>query len=241
MPKGSPGVNILGAMLIGGLAGAVHVISGPDHLAAVAPLAVNQKRRPWIAGLYWGVGHSTGVWALALLAILFRAWLPVDAVSSWSERLVGVVLIAIGLWSLRAGLRRQMSSFDHEHDGYRHTHVDLPGSPVAPHVRESGHRHGHPALGVGALHGLAGTSHLIGVLPALVLPSAAAATTYVIGFGLGSVVAMTAFAWVVGLMRTRLERIGMRAARGLLFMSCFAAIGIGVWWLVAAGGPASVH
>ncbi len=222
-------------MFVGALAGAVHVVSGPDHLAAVAPLAVRQRGSAWIAGLYWGIGHSTGVWLLALLAILFRAWLPVDAVSSWSERLVGIVLIAIGLWSLRAGLRRGMPSFDHVHDGYRHTHVDLPGAPVPPHAHDAGHRHGHPALGVGALHGLAGTSHLIGVLPALVLPTVAAATTYVIGYGLGSVAAMTAFAWVVGLFRSRLERISARAARGLLVTSCMAAIGVGVWWLVAAG------
>jgi hypothetical protein len=41
--------------------GAVQVWMGPDHLAAIAPLAVRRARRAWLPGARWGLGHSAGV------------------------------------------------------------------------------------------------------------------------------------------------------------------------------------
>jgi hypothetical protein len=40
---------VIVAALAGTLAGFVHVLSGPDHLAALAPLASDGDRRPWRA------------------------------------------------------------------------------------------------------------------------------------------------------------------------------------------------
>jgi len=56
------------AILTGLLAGGVHVLSGPDHLAAVAPLAV-QDRSAWRSGLRWGLGHSSGVLLVGVLSL----------------------------------------------------------------------------------------------------------------------------------------------------------------------------
>ena len=53
--------------LTGALAGSFHVLAGPDHLAAVAPLALDRKSRGWMAGWTWGVGHATGVVVVAAL------------------------------------------------------------------------------------------------------------------------------------------------------------------------------
>ena len=49
---------------------------GRIHLAAVAPLAVEDGRRGWLAGWTWGFGHACGVVVVALLAILLRDLLP---------------------------------------------------------------------------------------------------------------------------------------------------------------------
>src|SRR4249919_3013977 len=88
--------------LTGALAGLFHVLSGPDHLAAVAPLAVEDGRRGWLAGWTWGLGHASGVVVVALLAVLLRDLLPpIGIISAWSERVVGVALIGIGCWALR--------------------------------------------------------------------------------------------------------------------------------------------
>src|SRR5688500_10966082 len=97
--------------LVSGLA---HVLSGPDHLAAVAPLAAADRRRGWLAGWTWGVGHTAGVVFVAVLAIVLRDLLPpLDVLSAWSERIVGVALIGIGLWALRRSLRIEASTHAH--------------------------------------------------------------------------------------------------------------------------------
>jgi hypothetical protein len=127
------------AVLAGLATGLVHVLSGPDHLAAVAPLSADAGRSQWRAGLQWGLGHTAGVMVIGLLLISVRQALPIEAISQYSERIVGVALLLVGVW----GFARARAS----------------------------NRHNHPAVGasfaMGALHGLAGSSHLFGVLPAL--------------------------------------------------------------------------
>ena len=97
------------ALLAGLTAGLIHVLSGPDHLAAVAPLA-GGRGRAWRAGFLWGLGHSGGVLAVGLLALALRGALPIDALSSWSERIVGVTLVGIGLWGFTRVLRGPIHS-----------------------------------------------------------------------------------------------------------------------------------
>src|SRR6187431_1224168 len=58
------------------VAGLVHVLTGPDHLAAVAPLAAADRGRGWFAGWTWGLGHASGVVTVAMLAVLLRDALP---------------------------------------------------------------------------------------------------------------------------------------------------------------------
>ena len=84
-------------VITGAVAGFFHVLSGPDHLAAVAPLAVEDGRRGWLAGWTWGIGHASGVVVVAVLAVLLREMLPIASLSGWSERMVGVALIGIGI------------------------------------------------------------------------------------------------------------------------------------------------
>ncbi len=39
--------------------GALHAVTGPDHVLSLAPLAVAQERRlAWRIGLGWGLGHA---------------------------------------------------------------------------------------------------------------------------------------------------------------------------------------
>src|SRR5262249_62336555 len=53
-------------------AGVLHTWTGPDHLAALSPLAVSRGRRAWGLGVRWGIGHSAGALALAGLGLLAR-------------------------------------------------------------------------------------------------------------------------------------------------------------------------
>jgi hypothetical protein len=210
------------------VAGAFHVLSGPDHLAAVAPLAAADRARSVRAGWTWGVGHAAGVMVVAVLAVIVRDALPpVADISAWGERLVGGALIALGLWSLSraANLRRA----PHTHGATRHEHVHVHVQRGPRWMRRLGH--GHAAFAVGVLHGIAGSSHFFGVLPALALPTPVASFSYIAAFGIGTVAAMTVFAGAVGGLGTRgfaLSHHRLMTATGV------AAIVVGCVWIAGA-------
>lgn len=208
-------VPILVAGLAGLSAGLIHALSGPDHLSAVAPLVINERSRRWRMGLFWGIGHSLGVWMVGLIALALRGVLPIESLSSWSERIVGAVLIAVGLWGLRRAFVARL--------------------PV-PHVHDEpdpNRKPGRAAVMIGSLHGLAGSSHILGLLPALALPSRWASFAYVVGFGLGAMVAMTAFSSTFGLFAARITARGFRAYQALLAAFSAAAILVGGYWLIS--------
>ena len=212
-------------MVTGALAGFFHVLSGPDHLAAVAPLAVAGRSRGWLAGWTWGLGHASGVVAVAVLAVLLRDALPpVEALAAWSERLVGAALIAVGLWALRRGVR--MEAMPHAHGSVAHDHLHVRRGPGW--VRRLGHAHASFCLGV--LHGIAGSSHFFGVLPALALPTRGAALIYIGAFGVGTVVAMTAFAAAAGQAGNRMA-VSTGAHRRMMLAAAGIAIAVGSVWM----------
>jgi hypothetical protein len=51
------------ALLIGLLADALHVLAGPGHLVALAPIAADKPRRALSFGLHWGLGYGLGIWS----------------------------------------------------------------------------------------------------------------------------------------------------------------------------------
>ncbi len=224
--------------IAGFLAGMQHVVTGPDHLAAIAPLAVHDRRAAWRSGIGWAVGHAGGVAIIALIAVALRdaATFDVSWLSGWSERLVGVVLIGIGLWGLRRTFSRQLHTHVHDHDGHRHVHVHLH-SKVESHEPSTGsaHQHTHAAMAVGTLHGLAGGSHFVAVLPALALGTSSA-VTYLVAYAAGTVAAMAAFAWCMGLLSSRAGNAGAQWARGLMTLSSAAAVVVGAYWLLLGFG-----
>src|SRR5205085_10708014 len=129
--------------------------------------------------------------------------------SAWGERVVGLALIAIGLWALRRGLN--ISPGAHHHGPVAHDHVHVHAGPAW--ARRLGHAHASFCMGI--LHGIAGSSLFLGVLPALALPTRGAAVTYIAAFGVGTTVAMTGFAAAMGSAGARAHpRRGL--PRGLL-------------------------
>ena len=70
------------------IAAVLHVISGPDHLAAVIPFAIERKKKAWKVGLFWGIGHLTGMLFIGALFLAFKEMIPVEKISKHSEKLV---------------------------------------------------------------------------------------------------------------------------------------------------------
>jgi len=216
--------------LTGLLLGAWHVVSGPDHLAAVTPLVLgpdhgHDPRAPLSndrgharIGLAWGLGHASGVWLVGLVLLAFGSLIPLELVGVWSERIVGVAIVAVGIWGLWR-VRHNWGtdeSHDHDHD-HGHQHHAGAGS--------------RSALGIGLLHGVAGSSHLYGLLPALAL-AASERVSYLIGFGIGSIVAMGLFAGLLGLVVGRLPGSKATVRRWTLLVASIAAVIIGTAWVL---------
>jgi len=236
--------------IVAGLAaGALHVWSGPDHLAAVAPLAVRGRRRSWAVGMRWGIGHSAGVAAVALFLVLARDLVSPELLSEWGERLVGVMLVGIGLWGLRTAFRAHVHEHRHQHDGEAHAHIHVHAHGHAPadatpalrtipnHVRAAAapsHLHTHAAMGVGILHGEAGSSHFLGVLPALAFPTLRQAVAYIAAYAIGTVASMMAFGALMDVLTGRAGRNGDRAYHVLMGAASAVAAGVGAFWIVTS-------
>lgn len=228
---------MLASLIAGLVAGTLHALSGPDHLAAITPLSISHNERTgsstgaWRIGLRWGLGHALGVALMGGLLFLFRQAFDLERFAWWSERMVGVVLIGLGVWGLRRATSRWMHSHHHEHDGAEHAHIHF--HRLGDEAESAAHRHSHTAMAVGLLHGFAGTTHVFGLIPALALPAAFAAV-YLGGYGAGNLLAMGGFAWLVGWAGARLSEWGVSAYRILLGAASAGAIALGAVWLFAA-------
>lgn len=224
------------AFFAGLLAGSAHVVAGPDHLAAVAPLAVARPAHAAAAGARWGLGHGLGVVALGALGIAAREAINIETWSMLAEAIVGFMLIAVGLWALRRASHVVIHTHPHAHDGHLHAHPHLHlALHLAPrdHAHPDAHRaHRHAPLWIGALHGIAGAGHLFGVLPALALPTLDAAL-YLAAYLVGAVASMSLFAALFGRLA---QRGGPRVLRRLLQGTGAAAIVVGGVWIGLAFG-----
>lgn len=233
------------AALAGSLAGLLHVVSGPDHLVAVAPLAMKRPMLGLRIGLIWGVGHASGVVLVGLVGVILRSFIDIEALSRWAEFVVGFVLIGVGVWAISQ--MRKVVLHRHPHD--HHAHSLPPPSPtptkapVTPHAHihvhaqgephDAGAHHRHHTRGsflVGLIHGAAGTGHLLGVLPSLALPPVAGAV-YLGCYGVAAVIAMGTFGLVMGIVGHRLQP---KVLRGVMLGCGMLAIGLGLFWLGSA-------
>ena len=222
------------------LASMLHVITGPDHLAAVTPFALLAKRKAWKIGLAWGLGHLFGMAIIGLLMALFSELIPVDTISNYSEQIVGLLLIGIGLWVIYKVIRPGK--------GHKHLHVHANDTSVIhshthDHSEQPNHEHTHTklrkqgriaAFGIGIIHGLAGLVHFFLFLPVLSFETWPESVGYIAGFSLGILIAMMAYALAIGSVASLAKDNhndsffnGIRLAAGLF------AIIVGIYWILS--------
>lgn len=137
-----------------------------------------------------------------------------------------------------AGLVHVLLGPDHLVAVLPHAHVHAhaageshdPGSPET--ASPAGHAHRHGPWLIGALHGVAGGSHLVGVLPALALPAAGVAG-YLGGYVLGSIGAMIGFGELASRAGRWTGRQGAAAYRAAVGFAGLGSIALGVVWCLA--------
>ncbi len=226
---------ITSSFILGIFASMLHVISGPDHIAAVTPLVIETKSKVWKIGFSWGVGHLSGMLLIGFLFLMFKNLIPVDEISAYSEQLVGIVLILIGIWAFYKYFN------DTEH---AHPHIHKDNKPYIhihkhSHLSEKHHTHTHSkivkqnvfsAFGVGVVHGLAGISHFLLLLPVLSFTSNMEGAEYILGFGIGTVTAMTAYAFLLGRL-VGVYNSNKKIVKGIRLLGGTFAIVVGIYWV----------
>jgi high-affinity nickel permease len=192
------GAPFLVALLIALVLGLRHA-SDPDHLVAVTSLVAadgGDVRGAARLGAWWGAGHAAALILIGIPLILFKSAMP-GWLESGAETAVGVVILALAgrvffKWArgdFRAGKHRHQADGSHRHlregEGeHAHRRVRTPGQ----------------ALGIGVLHGLAGTG-VVALLLIAALPTKLEAAAALAVFAPMSAVSMTlcttAFAWLL--------------------------------------------
>ncbi|KAK3262615.1 hypothetical protein CYMTET_28540 [Cymbomonas tetramitiformis] len=86
---------------VGAGLGAAHVLTGPDHLSALAMLSVGSSWRSFSLGARWGLGHSLGLLVVAIVFFASSMTLDIDKIAYYADLLVGVVMTGMGLFGAR--------------------------------------------------------------------------------------------------------------------------------------------
>ena len=209
-------------ILTGIVAGFVHVVSGADHLIAMAPAAINNPQKALKNSFSWGLGHSSGILLLAFLAIFIKDITPLNKFSSIAEFLVGISLLIVGIFAIKNSFQLSIHSHSHKHEnGIAHRHFHF-------HVKEQkNNKHSHALTGLGLLHGIAGGSHFLAVLPALALPLSSACL-YLISYLIGSLISMNFFACLISFTTFKASH---KFIKRLIAVAGGLSFSLGLFWI----------
>ena len=223
-----------GVLFLGFLIGMSHALEA-DHLAAVGAMAAGRKNSQKglaLRGAVWGLGHTLTLLAICIGALLWGFKLT-DQVAAALEFAVGVMLVLLAfnvLWRMRS---KRVHFHAHRHgEGKRHLHAHSHAHTNEGHAQDP-HRHTHAqgfplrALGVGFVHGAAGSAGLLALVVAAT-QNTVLAIGYVALFGFGSIIGMALLSAVIAWPLGQVETQARRVHRGLSYGAAALALYLGV-------------
>jgi ABC-type nickel/cobalt efflux system permease component RcnA len=215
-------------LLLGLLLGIRHAFDA-DHLVAVTTIVSeyrNPLRAIWV-GVSWGLGHTTTLFLAGGALLLLDLHVPEKVALSF-EFAVGLMLIVLGIQTLHAFRQHKVHFHSHVHNGKLNSHEHFHSHEDAlnhdhPHLSRfdkwarlmvagivPGEHHASSAKGgvtpffrlksyvVGTVHGMAGSAALM-LLVLANIRAAWAGVTYILIFGLGTVVSMGLISIVISI------------------------------------------
>ncbi len=177
-------------LILGFILGIKHAFE-TDHVIAITAMATEQKNatKAALIGVFWGLGHTATLLIVGLLVLILNVSIP-DSVSTSFEFIVALVLIVTGIQALTA---KQQTFHAHSHKHAERSHVHI-------HTDHHHDRRGRSFI-IGALHGLAGSGALM-VLVLATIESISSGIVYIVLFGIGSIISMTAISYLIGVPLT---------------------------------------
>jgi hypothetical protein len=222
-------------LLTAGMIGFLHALE-IDHMLAVTAFVSRRPSIPLAArfGARWGIGHSIAMLASGGALLLLGVRWP-ERWDAFGEALVGAMLVGLGAWALVSARRM------HLHSGREHGHAHLhlhPGGTGHTHAHahgEAARDHSHEGIAaVGFLHGLAGTSAVVALVPVTLMTDLRAGFGYLAAFGIGVTLAMTLFAMLAALVMQRAHARSLALGRRAGAFVGVAGIVTGMFWIVRA-------
>lgn len=224
-------------LLTAGMIGFLHALE-IDHMLAVTAFVSRRPSVPLAArfGARWGIGHSLAVLAAGGALLLLGVRWP-ERWDDFGEATVGAMLVALGVWAVVSARRMHLHSV-REH-GHAHLHVHAAEAEHTHTHRhgEAGRDHAHGGItAVGFLHGLAGTSAVVALVPVTLMADVRAGLGYLAAFGVGVTLAMTLFAMAAAVLMQRAHARSLALGRWAAGVVGLAGIFTGVFWMARALG-----
>ncbi|XP_062081716.1 chloroplast protein FOR GROWTH AND FERTILITY 2-like [Humulus lupulus] len=214
--------ELLSSAWTGFFAGCLHTLSGPDHLAALAPLSIG---RSWMesaaVGALWGCGHDAGQVIFGLIFLLLKDRLHIEIIRNWGTRVVGLTLLVIGAMGIR-----EASEVPAPCVALENGECDVGVYETLQNPSIGKKKIGFATFATGIVHGLQPDA-LMMVLPALALPSRVAGAAFLIMFLVGTVVAMGSYTVFIGSCSQALKDRIPRITEKLTWASSIVAIALG--------------
>ncbi|GAB2267869.1 Chloroplast protein FOR GROWTH AND FERTILITY 2 [Dionaea muscipula] len=222
--------EILTSAWTGFFAGCLHTLSGPDHLAALAPLSIGRTRmESAVVGALWGCGHDAGQVIFGLLFLLLKDRLHIEIIRTWGTRVVGLTLLVIGAMGIKEASEVPVPCVALENGECDvSVYETLEGGPEVGRKKKIG----FATFATGIVHGLQPDA-LMMVLPALALPSRVAGAAFLCMFLVGTVVAMGGYTVFIGSCSQALKERIPRITEKLTWASSLVAIGLGLAILIS--------
>lgn len=198
--------TLISMLLLGFVLGLRHATDA-DHVVAVGAITTRERspRAALLIGVSWGLGHSLTVLAVGTAIVVFGVVIP-PRVGLGMEFSVALMLIVLGAANLQGAVRHLHSA---AHPGS--TPNESPSVPRGP-LR---------ALGVGVVHGLAGSA-AVALLVLASINDPELAVCYLAVFGLGTIAGMVTLTSALALpmayaaQRFRRFQVGLSRAAGVL-------------------------
>jgi ABC-type nickel/cobalt efflux system permease component RcnA len=200
--------------------GLVHAFEA-DHILAVTNI-VSQRSKVFPAlkdGVFWGLGHTSTIFVVGIVMILFRVNIP-EGSFSYFEAAVGLMLILVASYRLLLFFREERRFVVHTHP---HEHVGENEHPHL-HVHYGGKNLHKASYGIGLVHGLAGSGTLV-VLVMTQIKTISSSLLYLVLFGFGSIAGMTLVAGIFSIPFSKKLINSKRLRATLVIISsalCFA-------------------
>ncbi|CAI9764328.1 unnamed protein product [Fraxinus pennsylvanica] len=221
--------EIISSAWTGFLAGCLHTLSGPDHLAALAPLSTGRTKMESAAvGALWGCGHDAGQVIFGLLFLLLKDRLHIEVITTWGTRVVGFTLLVIGAMGIKEASEVPAPCVALENgEGDVRVHEDALENPSIGKKKI-----GFATFATGIVHGLQPDA-LVMILPALALPSRLAGAAFFSMFLVGTVIAMGSYTVFLCSCSQALKDRVPRITEKLTWASSLIAIAVGLAILIS--------